>query len=244
MASRPARRYIKFTHYAASRLSANPLTPIPETDEMQSPDSDIEETPPMPNIYAPPSSKPTEHGIAGDTHPRNTTEARNAAIRESLKLLTATFKSSAEANTTRHSLRLANTVITISHAASKLLATIDDWTTWIHTHHDERESFGQVEFPGFTMLKMAVLRSDLEELSEALTVVIIPLIETAREQQTTESVDAVRRAVRRYCEQVQGIGRDAGANAAMRAAGFEPHDQEIAMAAGELEVEGLGEISQ
>ncbi|KAI4169994.1 MAG: hypothetical protein LQ348_007189 [Seirophora lacunosa] len=244
MASRSARRYIKLTNYAASRLSAIPLTPIREADEMQSPNSDIEETPPMPNIYAPPSSKPTEHEIASDTHPRNTTEARNAAIRASLKHLTATFKSAAEANTTRHSLRLANTTITISHAASKLLAAIDDWTDWIHTHHHERESFGQVEFPGFTMLKMAVLRSDVEELSEALTVVIIPLIETAREQQTMESVDAVRRAVGRYCEQVQGIGRDAGANAAMSAAGFEAHDHEIAMAAGGLQVEGLGEISQ
>ncbi|KAL8957454.1 MAG: hypothetical protein Q9193_005279 [Seirophora villosa] len=243
MANRSARRYIKFTNYAASRLSVVPLTPIPEVDEMQSPDSDIAETSPMPNIYAPQSSKPTEHGIASDIHPRNTTEARNAAIRERMNHLTATFKSSAEANTTRHSLRLANTIITISHAASKLLAAIDDWTNWIQAHHDERESFGQVEFPGFTMLKMAVLRSDLEELSEALTVVIIPLIETAREQQTMESVDDIRRAIGRYCEQVQGIGRDAGANTAMRAAGFEPYDQEIATAAGDLEMESLGEMS-
>ncbi|KAL9007976.1 MAG: hypothetical protein Q9173_006856 [Seirophora scorigena] len=244
MANRSAPRYIKFTHHAATRLSAVPLTSIPEVDEMQSPNSNIEETPSMHNIYAPPSSEPTAYGIAVDTHPRNNTEARNAAIRESLNVLTETFKSSAEANTTRHSLRLANTIITIGHAAFKLLAAIDDWTNWIQIHYDERESFGQVEFPGFTMLKLAVLRSDLEELSEALTVVIIPLIETAREQQTTESVDAIRRTIRRYCEQVQGIGSDARANAAMTAAGFEPHDHEIATAAGDLELGRFREASQ
>ncbi|KAI4089338.1 MAG: hypothetical protein LQ344_005470 [Seirophora lacunosa] len=228
MANRSARRYIKLTNYAASRLSAIPLTPIREADEMQSPNSDIEETPPMPNIYAPPSSKPTEHEIASDTHPRNTTEARNAAIRASLKHLTASFKSAAS-QTPRATASASQTPP--SQSATQPRNSSPPSTTG-PTGSTPTTTNGKAS------------ASDLEELSEALTVVIISLIETAREQQTMESVDAVRRAVGRYCEQVQGIGRDAGANAAMRAAGFEAHDHEIAMAAGGLEVEGLGEISQ
>ncbi|KAL8981597.1 MAG: hypothetical protein Q9177_005522 [Variospora cf. flavescens] len=216
MVSRISRFYIKSTCFAASRWSAIPLTPIHEEDEM-----DLEET----NIYASPSTTPSAEP---------TTEARNAAVQSHISSLTSHFKSLAEANPTREHLGLANTMITIDHASSHLLTAISSWSTWTQTHYHQRDTFGQVDFPGFSMSKWAVLRSDIEELSEALTIAIIPLIETALELSTRSSVNDIRNAMSRYCEQVAEIGREAGGNASMVGAGFEPHEYEIGTAARDL----------
>ncbi|KAL8646436.1 MAG: hypothetical protein Q9210_006143 [Variospora velana] len=219
MASRISCFYTKPTRYAASRWSAIPLTPIHEEDEM-----DLEETFAA-NTYASPSTTPSAE---------RTTEARNAAVQSHMSSLTSHIKSLAEVNPTRRHLRLANTMITIDHASSRLLTAISSWSTWTQTHYHQRDTFGQVDFPGFSMSKWAVLRSDIKELSEALTIAIIPLIETALELPTKASVNDIRNAMSRYCEQVAGIGREAGGNAPMVGAGFEPHEYEIGMAARDL----------
>ncbi|KAL8968599.1 MAG: hypothetical protein Q9197_004794 [Variospora fuerteventurae] len=182
---------------------------------------DLEET----NIHASPSTTPFAEP---------TIEARNAAVQSHISSLTSHFKSLAEANPTREHLRLANTIITIDHANSRLLTAISSWSIWTQTHYHQRDTFGQVDFPGFSMSKWAVLRSDIEELSEALTIAIIPLVETALELQTEASVNDIRNAMSRYCEQVAEIGREAGGNASMVDAGFEPHEYEIGTAARDL----------
>ncbi|KAL9018713.1 MAG: hypothetical protein Q9185_004027 [Variospora sp. 1 TL-2023] len=182
---------------------------------------DLEET----NTYASPSTTPSAEP---------TIEARNAAVQSHISSLTSHFKSLAEANPTRERLRLANAMITVDHASSRLLTAISSWSTWTQTHYHQRDIFGQVDFPGFSMSKWAVLRSDIEELSEALTIAIIPLVETALELQTEASVKDIRNAMSRYCEQVAEIGREAGGNASMVDAGFEPHEYEIGIAARDL----------
>ncbi|KAK1496409.1 hypothetical protein CCUS01_02756 [Colletotrichum cuscutae] len=91
--------------------------------------------------------------------------------------------------------------LTINKSGKTLQGALDTWSKWQAAHYDNRASYGAISASGFDIQLFQILQNDVSSLGDQRDK-MAPLVKTAQQAQTLDSVQTLLQADIAYAQAV------------------------------------------
>ncbi|KAK1526038.1 uncharacterized protein CCOS01_08456 [Colletotrichum costaricense] len=129
--------------------------------------------------------------------------AKGALFTAGTKILQMAFDKAAAApgSNNTDTAQITNIISTVNKSGKTLQDALDTWSKWQAAHYDNRASYGTISAAGFDIQLFQILQNDVSSLGDQRDK-MVPLVKTAQQAQTLDSVQALLTADIAYAQAV------------------------------------------